>query len=79
MAVSLDRSKWKKRVEPEITIGTTSTIPLDLIYFFLSATPLRGTNIAFSPQARWSPKAITVAGDHGRGSDLNQLNASYGL
>ncbi|CAF2063146.1 unnamed protein product [Rotaria magnacalcarata] len=40
---------------------------------------LRGTGIALSPTARWSPNGITVAGGYGTGSELCQLDHPQAL
>ena len=41
--------------------------------------PCRGTLVALTPTARWSPNAITVAGGHNRGAGLDELCYSWGL
>jgi sugar lactone lactonase YvrE len=43
------------------------------------ATPLRGTDVALTLSARWSLNATTMAGCHGPGSNLNQLQWPCGL
>ncbi|CAF3391717.1 unnamed protein product [Rotaria sp. Silwood2] len=40
---------------------------------------MRGTDIGFSSQARWSFNGSIVAGGHGQGGELNQLSKPWGL
>jgi sugar lactone lactonase YvrE len=49
------------------------------LYSLLLATPMRGTDVALTPQAQWSVNGTTSAGGHGAGSELTQLIEPYGL
>ncbi|CAM4815094.1 unnamed protein product [Rotaria magnacalcarata] len=44
-----------------------------------SFTPARGTDVALAPSVKWSLKGTTVAGGHGKGRELNQLDHPRGL
>ncbi|CAF1638221.1 unnamed protein product, partial [Rotaria magnacalcarata] len=54
-------------------------VPVKMTVKGTSMSPMRGTEASLSPQAQWSPTGITVAGGHGQGGALNQLNAPCGL
>ena len=47
---------------------TTAAVPIEQL-----------SNVTICPLAKWSPNGITVAGGHGQGSGLNQLDHPMGL
>ncbi|CAF1292728.1 unnamed protein product [Rotaria sordida] len=49
------------------------------VYVADQVTPLRGTDVPLMQQARWSDNGTTVAGGHGNGEQLHQLNMPIGL
>ncbi|CAF4442375.1 unnamed protein product [Rotaria sp. Silwood2] len=59
------------------TADTTSTVTSTITE--TAETPMRGTDVALTPQALWSPNGTTVAGGHDVGEELNQLNRPHGL
>jgi sugar lactone lactonase YvrE len=68
--------KWIcKANEPDFLCDKVKEIYACLIL----AAPSRGTDVALTPAARWSPEGITVAGGHGEGNAFNQLFYSWGL
>lgn len=52
---------------------------LVLLFYFLLATPIRGTNIPLTLKAQWSCNGLTVAAGNGSGNKLNQLKEPWGL
>ena len=50
------------------------------VAFLAITTPVeQPSNVTICAQARWDPNGITVAGGHGQGSGLNQLDHPMGL
>ncbi|CAM4939061.1 unnamed protein product [Rotaria socialis] len=67
--------------ENELSATATNNIlpTVTASYENSSFTPARGTDVALAPSVKWSLEGTTVAGGHGKGRELNQLDHPRGL